>query len=272
MAFSVNTNPGSGLAIRNLNQTNQALNSTQNNISTGKKVSSAKDNAAIFNIAQGLIGDVGGLKAVTSSLDRAISTTDVALAGGQEVSDLLITLKEKAVAASDPGLDDASRQALNEEFISIRDSIDDIVSGASFNGTNALAGDGVSAIANADGSETVSVAAQDLSLGGSTVTVSSATDLSSQANAKAAVAAVETSLQNVGSSLSQLGSGASNLEAQRTFTSKLSDAIEVGVGNLVDADLGRESASLAANQVKQQLGLQALSISNKSASSVLSLF
>ena len=72
--------------------------------------------------------------------------------------------------------------------------------------------------------------------------------------------------------LSELGSGANRLELQGDFVSQLSDAIEVGIGNLVDADLAKESANLQSLQVKQQLGLQALSIANQAPSTVLGLF
>ena len=116
MAFSVNTNAGAFAALQNLNKTNAQLKTTQTQINTGLKVSSAKDDAATFAIAQKLRSDVSGLNAVKSSLDRATSTIDVAIAAGEAVSDLLIELKEKAVAAKDSGLDTASRESLNNDF------------------------------------------------------------------------------------------------------------------------------------------------------------
>jgi flagellin len=72
--------------------------------------------------------------------------------------------------------------------------------------------------------------------------------------------------------MAKIGSGAKSVDAQRTFVDKLSDSIETGIGNLVDADLAKESANLQALQVKQQLGMQALSIANQAPSVVLSLF
>ncbi|NVJ97578.1 MAG: flagellin, partial [Alphaproteobacteria bacterium] len=96
MSFSVNTNAGAFAALQNLNSTTNMLNKTQTQINTGLKVASAKDNAAVFSIAQKLRGDVSGLNAVKSSLDRALSTIDVAVAAGEAVSDLLIEMKEKA--------------------------------------------------------------------------------------------------------------------------------------------------------------------------------
>jgi len=274
MSFSVNTNAGAFAALQNLNSTTSMLNKTQTQINTGLKVSSAKDNAAVFAIAQKLRGDVSGLNAVKSSLDRALSTIDVAVAAGEAVSDLLIEMKEKAVAAKDTGLDTASRTALNDEFKELRDQITSIVSNAEFNGTNAVksGGSAIVAITNDDGSNTITIAAQDLSLGSAKVTVAATESIGTSTAASGAVTDIENSITNVNTALSALGAGAKRLELQQNFVGKLSDTIEVGIGNLVDADLAKTSAQLQSLQVKQQLGLQALSIANQAPSTVLGLF
>ncbi|WP_417457310.1 flagellin [Kordiimonas sp.] len=274
MAFSVNTNAGAFAALQNLNKTTNALNTTQTQINTGLKVSSAKDDAATFAIAQKLRADVAGLNAVKGSLDRATSTIDVAIAAGEAVSDLLIELKEKAVAAKDSGLDTASRTSLNNDFTQLRSQITSIVSNAEFNGTNAVntGGSAIVAITNDTGSNVISIAAQDLSVSGSNVTLTSTQSIGTAAAASAVVGAIESSISNVNDALSALGSGAKRIELQRSFVDKLSDSIEVGVGNLVDADLAKTSANLQSLQVKQQLGLQALSIANQAPGTVLSLF
>ncbi len=274
MAFSVNTNAGALFALQNLNKTTSQLNTIQTQINTGLKVSSAKDDAATFAIAQTLRGDVSGLNAVKSSLDRSQSSIDVAIAAGEAVSDLLIQLKEKAVAAKDAGIDTASRTSLNNDFGQLRDQITSIVTNAEFNGTNVVksGGSAITAITNDTGSNTITIAAQDLSLGGGNVTITATQSIGTATTAAAAVTAIEASIANVNTSLSELGSGANRLELQGNFVNQLSDAIEVGIGNLVDADLAKASAELQSLQVKQQLGLQALSIANQAPSTVLSLF
>jgi len=273
MAFSVNTNAGALAALRTLGATTAQLKIVQNQINTGLKVSSAKDNGATFAIAQRLRGDVAGLNAVKGSLDRASSTVNVALAASEAVSDLLIELKEKAVAASDTGLDTASRNAINQDFLALRDQITSIVNNASFNGTNAVDGSGIiSAITNANGSNSIAIASQNLSLSGGTVLITTTQSIGTATLAAAAVTDIENSIANVNIALSSLGSGATRLDLQRSFVDKLSDTIEVGIGNLVDANLARASAELQALQVKQQLGLQALSIANQAPASILSLF
>ncbi|WP_417450197.1 flagellin [Kordiimonas sp.] len=274
MAFSVNTNAGAFAALQNLNKTSNSLQTVQSRINTGEKVSSAKDDAATFAIAQKLRGDVSGLNAVKSSLDRATSTIDVAIAAGEAVSDLLVELKEKAVAAKDSGLDTASRASLNNDFTQLRSQITSIVQNAEFNGTNVVnaGGSSVVAITNDTGSNVISISAQDLSVSGTSVTLTSTQSIGTATAAGSVVTAIESSIANVNDALSALGSGAKRIELQRGFVDKLSDSIEVGIGNLVDADLAKESAALQSLQVKQQLGLQALSIANQAPSTVLGLF
>ncbi len=271
---SVNTNTGALVALQNLNATNNELTQVQSRINTGKKVASSKDNGAIWAIAQTQRGTSQALNAVKDSLQRGQSTIDVAIAAGETVSDLLLQMKEKALAASDTTLDSASRTALNEDFKALRDQIAKAVSNADFNGSNMIkaSGNTVTALANADGSSKITVAAQSLALGGSNVTVAAAGSIGTSTLAATMVTTVSTSITNVGAALAKLGTGSKALEAHLNFVGKLQDSLDAGVGNLVDADLAKESAKLQALQTKQQLGVQALSIANSSTSSLLGLF
>jgi len=274
MAISVNTNAGALVALQNLNATNGQLEVTQNRISTGLKVANAKDNGGIFAIAQKLRGDVRSLDVVSQSLSRVQSLVDVSAATGQAISDLLISLKEKALAATDTSLDSTSRTALNEDFKALRDQISTIVNNASFNGTNLInnSTNSVAALANASGSASLTVLDEALQLSGSIVTVTTTEQINTITNAKAALTAVNASLTNVNSALARLGTKSKALEIQSNFVTKLSDALTTSIGSLVDADLAKESANLQALQVKQQLGVQALSIANKAPQTILSFF
>jgi flagellin len=271
---SVNTNTGALVALQNLNSTNAQLDTVQSRINTGKKVASAKDNGAVWAIAQSQRSTSNALNAVKDSLQRGQSTIDVAIAAGESVSDLLGQMKEKALAASDATLDTASRTALNEDFKALRDQITKSVTNADFNGSNMIKASGttIAALANADGSSKITVATQSLALGGSNVTVAATGTIGTVTTATAMIATVTTSITNVGAALAKLGTGSKALESHLTFVSKLQDALDAGVGNLVDADLAKESAKLQALQTKQQLGIQALSIANSSSSSLLGLF
>ncbi|MEO0411751.1 MAG: flagellin [Pseudomonadota bacterium] len=274
MSLSINTNAAALNALQNLNRTNDDLQATQLRINTGLKVQNAKDNAAVYAIAQNLRANLQGLSAVKQSLDRSISAVDIALAASESIADVLIQMKEKVVAAADSGLDDQSRSALQEDFNALRDQITTLVDNATFNGTNLINGGGdiVTAITNADATQSISIPHQDLSLSSTNVGLSAGATFTSDAQAQALIATIDDAIQNVSSVMTVMGAGSRSMELQRTFADKLSDTLETGIGNLVDADLARESASLQALQVKQQLGTQALSIANSQPQVILSLF
>jgi flagellin len=271
---SINTNTGAMIALQNLNATNSELQTTQSRINTGLKVASAKDDGATWSIAQNMRSQSSALDAVKDSLSRGQSVIDVASSAGASVSDLLTQMKTKALAASDTGLDTAGRNALNEDFKALRDQITKVVSNASFNGVNLLDGSkkGISALANADGTSNITVAAQTLTLGGSIVSVKTTESLGTATHAASVLTTITNSINNVSKALASLGTGSKALQSHATFINNLQDSIDAGVGNLVDADLAKESAKLQALQTKQQLGVQALSIANSSTSSLLSLF
>lgn len=274
MVMSVNTNVGAQIALQNLNATNAQLATTQNRINTGKSVANAKDNGAIWAIAQGQRAEIGALGAVKQSLDRGVAAVDVALAAGETVSDLLLQMKEKALAATDASLLTAARAALNEDFVALRDQIASVTSNAEFNGVNLLetGATGFQALANAQGTSTLTVAAEVMALGSSNVTVTTSQAIDTLSDATAALSAVTASIDLVSGALARLGTKSKALSTHITFVGKLTDALEAGVGNLVDADLAKESAKLQALQTKQQLGVQALGIANQTPQLVLSLF
>ena len=401
--LSVNTNYSAMIALQNLNFTNSELEGVQNKISTGFKISSARDNGAIYAIAEGQRSRVSSVAAVKDGIDRANSTIDVALSAGKSIGDILQKLKAKAVAAQADDLTPDQRDTYQADFTSLRAQIDTIANSAQFNGANLAAGsfdlnvlisdlggsvaattDGVQSAAlatpisgsalviNADSTggniadgdlitfdltdstnlgtfsisvelttgmtvddyvsavnassggkisasyddqagqftylindpnfddlaiSTDGVDATNLGAGVGTATVSSAgsnvlvvngmdmtmsgamfssfasTDISTSAAAATTAAnALEQAITDLNIGLASLGSQATALDAQQGFLSKLSDEIENGIGNLVDADLAKESAKLQSLQIKQQLGAQALSIANQAPQVILSLF
>src|SRR5690606_10408239 len=137
--------------------------------------------------------------AVKQSLDRSISTTDIALAAAGSISDLLIEMKEKAVGAADAGLDTRSRDALTEDFEALRDQISSVIANATFNGTNLIDGgtDAVVAITNPDATQTLSIGHQNLTLGGPNLTFTAGQTIDTASKATAMVTAITTSLDNV---------------------------------------------------------------------------
>jgi flagellin len=274
MSFSVNTNAGAMTALQYLTQTQGQLNQTQSAINSGLKVATARDDGAIYAIAQNQRGAVAGYSSVINSINNGTSAIDVALSAGQSISDLLIQLKQKALSAADSSLDTASRQAINADFTALRDQITTIVKNAVFNGFNLVDGttNQVTALASADGTRRITTQAQKLTLSGSIVTLKSTATVSTQTKASSLISTIQTSLSNVNSALAKLSAGAAKFSIQATFAQKLSDVLTNGIGNLVDANMAYESAQLQSLQVKQQLGIQALAIANQAPQTILSLF
>lgn len=275
MTNSVHTNNAAAVALQNLTRTNDRLSDVQGRVSTGLKVQGAKDNAAIWAIAQGQRADTAALGAVKQSLDRATSIADVALSAGESISDLLNQLKEKVTAAKDESLKTQSRQLLNADFKAMLKAISSAVQNSSFDGGNILNGsltNGIKFLANADASSSITLSAKNLSLGGAIIELSMSDSLLTLTGANQALTRLDDSITQLNAALGEIGAQAKQIEAHNGFVTKLMDTLESGIGNLVDADLAKESARLQALQVQQQLGAQALSIANQSPQIILSLF
>jgi flagellin len=275
MTLSVNTNQPALIALQNLNKTNDEMSNVQSRINTGLSISSAKDNAAVWSIAQDQRADRSALSAVKMSLDRATSITDVALAAGESVSDLLTQMREKVVAAKDTSLSTSSRTALNADFQGLLKNLTQVINSASFDGANILNGSeptNITFLADADAATSITLNLQNLSLGGSINTLTATDAINTQTLATGVLSRLDSTLSAVNQAVGSIGSQAKQIDAHNTFVSKLSDVLETGVGNLVDADMAKESARLQALQVKQQLGAQALSIANQAPQIILSLF
>jgi flagellin len=275
---SINTNVGAMIALQNLNVTNAALSTTQNRISTGLKINTAKDNGAVWAIAQNSRSDISALDSVKDSIQRGQSTVDVAVSAGQTISDLLNQMKAKALAAADTSLDTNSRTAMANDFVALRNQISKTIANASFNGTNLLKTGATSlySLADSTGAQKLTVQAEVMGLtagaAGTIITFTVGTTFATAAAASTVVAQLTASITNVNAAVAKLGTGSSALQTHLNFISQLQDTMTAGVGNLVDADVAKESANLQALQTKQQLGIQALSIANSSKSTLLSLF
>lgn len=272
MVMSINTNVGAMLALQNLNKSSRELFDVQTRINTGLRVSGPKDDGAVYAIAQNMRGDVRGYMAVRTALNNSIAIVDVAIAAGEAISDILIEMKEKTVAAMDQSLDTTSRNALNSDFTALRDQISNIVNNAEFNGTNLLNGtlSAMTVLANPDGSS-MTVTGQNMIVGTAGLNLAG-DDLTTASNATLALSAINAAAIGVNQDLGLLGTRSRSLDTHATFVGKLIDSLRAGIGNLVDADLAEESARLQSLQIKQQLGLQALSIANAAPQNILRLF
>jgi flagellin len=275
MSFnSINTNVGAMIALQSLGAINRDLSDTLRHISTGLAISSPKDNAAVWAIAQNQRSESKSLDAVRASLQRGQSITDVALAAGETVTDLLGQMREKMLAASDTSLSTLSRKALNDDYLSLKRQIDRTVGTADFNGINLISSGSngqIRALANAQASDTIDVDHVDLSTTGSALSGMRA-DLLGAPISAAEIKAMGGAIDNVTSALGHLGTGSFALETHMSFIDKLQDTLDASVGRLVDADMAKEATKLQALQIKQQLAIKSLSIANSGPSYLLKLF
>jgi flagellin len=261
------------LALQHVQAISAELATTQNRISTGLRVASAKDNPAVWVIAQNQRAESRALEAVQSSLQRGQSIASVAITAGESISDLLMQMKALAVSALDYPPGDPSRQAINENYVALRRQIDLTANNATFNGANLISSGSsgqVRALANTKATQTIDIDHVDLSTTGSALSglpadltgVLGSTEIDSLTNGIGAV----------NSAVAKLGSGSKALDAHLTFVGKLQDTIDAGIGNLVDADMAKESARMQALQVRLQLALMSLRIANDAPSMLLQLF
>ncbi|SIP99356.1 flagellin [Rhizobium sp. RU33A] len=289
---SILTNSSAMSALSTLRSIASGMESTQNAISTGMKVSKASDNAAYWSISTTMKSDNMALKAVQDALGVGAAKVDTAYAGMDAAIDVVKEIKAKYVAATEQGVD---RAKVQEEITQLRDQLVSIAQSSSFNGENWLMNDltGVTAktvvtgfVRANDGTTEVTTSSYTLSAtnvlmtddtGGGGILdevfgLAAMTAATTDAEVATALEEVESALTEMTSAGSQLGSLSKRIDLQDSFVSKLSDAIEQGVGRLVDADMNEESTRLKALQTQQQLAIQALSIANNDSQNILSLF
>ncbi len=289
---SILTNNSAMSALSTLRSIASGMESTQNAISTGMKVSKASDNAAYWSISTTMKSDNMALKAVQDALGVGAAKVDTAYAGMDAAIDVVKEIKAKYVAATEQGVD---RAKVQEEITQLRDQLVSIAQSSSFNGENWLMNDlaGVTAktvvtgfVRANDGTTEVTTSSYTLSATSVLMTddtgaggileevfgLAAMTAATTDAEVATALEEVESALTEMTSAGSQLGSLSKRIDLQDSFVSKLSDAIEQGVGRLVDADMNEESTRLKALQTQQQLAIQALSIANNDSQNILSLF
>ena len=269
---SILTNVSSMVALQTLKNINKNLGQIQNEISTGQKISTAKDNSSSWAIASTMSSDVGAYKKMSESLTSASQTIGVARDAAEQMVTILKDVQKKAVQAKEPGADLVALQA---DVDALTATMQSIAASAQINGINMVnntdtrsfavsltrvgAGDVGLEVLGVDGVDLATDAAADVTL------VDDATDESD-------IDAIETQLQAAISAAAAFGSAQTRIDAQNGFLTKQMDSIKTGMGALVDADLEEASARLTALQTQQQLGIQALSIANQAPQNVLSLF
>ena len=265
---SLLTNASAMTALQTLTSTNKNLATTQNRIATGERVSEASDNAAYWSISVGMKNQSNLQSVVKDSIGFGKAILDAAYTGLEEAIKLTTEIHARYLAREQDGVD---TDAIDAEIAELKTAIEEIALAADFEGKNLLAAAG-----NGGGNVTV-VTGYIKGDGTATSTeVKTATltafDLEAASAGMTDADTTEVQLYAMREAASSLGAMKTRLDAQLSFTSKLQDALDRGVGQLVDADMNAESARLSALQVQQQLGIQALSIANSNSQNILSLF
>jgi flagellin len=272
---SVNTNIGSQVALQSLNRTNDQLSVVQKRISTGFRVADAKDDGGAFAVAQTVRSDVAGLTAANEQLGGAKGVLDTTFAALGKVSETLINVRATLTRLADGTINDSQRAQYDAQYAALKTQMDNFIADATYNGRTLLSTD-----AAAGGGDIVAI--RNEAAGTFTITaVDAGTDMVLDATI-ADAAAAQTSLDAGGNfkeveaavadALNKFGSDSNYVDGQIRYNKDKIDAMEGGLGALVDADLAKESAKLQSLQIRQQLGTQALSISNQAPQTLLSLF
>ena len=277
---SILTNSSAMIALQTLKSINSNLAKAQDEISTGKTVATAKDNAAIWAISKVMETDQSAFKAMQVNLNAAGAVISTARNGAEEIVELLGEMRDLAVGAASDIQDHGTVQVDIEKKM---EQIASIISGTQLNGVNLLSTNGI------NGTDSFQVLASlDRQVGTTPTTAnqitvdsldledaivgSGVTPITDRATALTAIEEIEALIDIAVAGAAALGSASKRIEDQSNFVSKLADSLKVGIGALVDADMEEASARLQALQTQQQLGIQALSIANQAPSSILALF
>lgn len=290
---SILTNNGAMVALQTLKGINHALDTTQNEISTGRTINTAKDNAAVWAISRVMESDVSGLKAVSDSLSLANGVVTNARSAAETVGKLIEQIKDKVIAAQDGNQD---RATLQKDVDNLKKQIASTVSASQFSGINLVDGSTITTVENAEGDDVngfkalasldrsganvtansieIDLSDTDLTLDGGLADLDAIdlTDLTDASDFQDALNDVEAAFQIAINAASKFGTAGKRIEIQSDFISKLSDSLTSAVGAIVDTNMEAASARLKALQTQQQLGIQSLSIANNAPQSIMALF
>lgn len=274
---SILTNQSAIVALQTLKSINTGLNKAQTEISTGKTVGSAKDNAAIWAISKVMESEQGTFKQIQSNLNAAGAVLGTALTGADSVAKILKEVKELVVSATSDLMNAAGRDKTAQQITRKIEQANSIIATTQMNGVNLLANNTqrqflATAQANVgvvDATDYITVTGVNFT---AAMTLMGALPITTTAEAATALAAVDTALNTVLTGAATLGSTASRISDQAEYVGKLSDSLKLGVSSLVDAEIEEASARLQALQTQQQLGIQSLSIANQAPSAILALF
>lgn len=275
---SILTNSSAVVALQTLKGINSNLSKTQNEISTGKTINNAKDNAALWSIAKTMEIDQSSASTIQKNLNVASETVGTARVGAENIMTALQDISKLILSANSS---DKPFATIQTQIDQKKAQITSIISTTQTNGVNLLSTNGVNGgatytvLSSMDRAGTaitpayINVASVDFEANLDLTTLTAITD---QATAATALTDLQALITTAQTGIAALGASGSRIADQSDFIGKLGDSLKLGVSALVDADMEESSARLQALQTQQQLGIQALSIANQAPSAILSLF
>ncbi|MCW4113705.1 flagellin [Aurantimonas sp. MSK8Z-1] len=281
----ITTNYSQLSALRNLQSVNKQLDQTQNRISTGLKINSAKDGASQWSAATKMRADISSYRALSDGLDYYKSTADVVSGAAESIVNSLNDMKSLITQYANTS--DATEQAtIYASIQSAEAQIKSALAAGQVKGATDWLSATTTVTANIGYDSTgaavtdtltkvdVDTAVTATAIGGGAAGITSITtaDIDTAGEVTATQTAIDTAITTVTAYAAKLGSFADRLGDSQAFLDKIADVKQSSLSDMVDADLEEESAKLSALQVQQQLAIQALQISNASAQNILRLF
>jgi flagellin len=271
MSNSINTNIGAMLALSSLRHTQSALSTASKQVQTGYRVADAADDASTFSVAQGIRGNLQAYTAVQGSLANGVGLGSVTQAALTNISDLVGNLQAKITQLADGSISANQRTIYTADFNAMTSQINNFISQANYNGTNLLSAASAAKTFLADTTATTLTMTSQSSVNAAFTTFA-ASSVSSASASALALASLSTFQQSVATSLGSNSAETRTLTLQSGFVNAIVDATTTGLGAMVDADIGKSAAAVQSLQVRQQLGIQSLSIANQQPSVLLGLF
>jgi len=273
MANSINTNVGTLIALQSLRTTQSNLYVASKQVQTGYRVADASDDASTFSVAQGVRANLQAYSSIQGSLANGAGLGAVTQAALTNISDLVGNLQGKITQLADGSISADQRTIYTADYNALTQQVSNFISQANYNGTNLLSAGSAGKTFLADTNATVLTLSAQSSVDAAFNTFATTANIVATASdAAAGLTSLSTFQQAVATSLGANASETRSLTLQSSFVNAIVDATTTGLGAIVDADIGKASAVVQAQQVRQQLGIQSLSIANQQPSVLLGLF
>jgi flagellin len=264
----INTNTAALRAQNGSRVANQSLQTAMERLSTGKRINSAKDDAAGLAIASSMTSDIRGMSQAIRNANDGISMAQTAEGALNEVTNMLQRIRELSVQSASGTYSDDDRANLQAEVVELGAQIDDIVANTRFNGVEVFgtANVDVAIQTGANNGDTVT-----LSITGFDVAAATASDIGTAAGANTALTDVDAALEAVAVTRASLGAGQSRLESVvNNLTNQVTNLSDAR-SRIEDADFSAETTNLAKAQILSQASTAMLAQANQSQQGVLSL-